>query len=90
VEYQEEAGMTGSERDVLVELRACRILNDSRALAAHAKYIEAQLRYRTVRNLLTRLRAVVTVLSAGCVRSHSRGKPERVQRANQRGIGDGG
>jgi hypothetical protein len=48
--------MTGSERDVLVEERTYRTLNDSRAAAAHAKYIEAQLRYRPIRDLLARLR----------------------------------
>jgi hypothetical protein len=54
--------MTGSERDVLVEERAYRILNDSRAAAAHTKYVEAQLRYRVIRDLLARLRALARVI----------------------------
>ena len=51
--------MTGSERDVLVEERAHRILSDRRAAAAYAEYLEGQLRHRKVRSLLARLRAVV-------------------------------
>jgi hypothetical protein len=47
--------MTGSEREVLVEQRAHHILNDSHAFAAHGKYVEAQLRYRVIRDLLARL-----------------------------------
>jgi hypothetical protein len=56
--------MTGSERDVHVEERADRILSDERAAAAYAAFVEAQLRYRGVRNLLARLRALARVLAA--------------------------
>jgi hypothetical protein len=49
--------MTGSERDVHVEEHADRILSDDRAAAAYAAFVEAQLRYRGMRNLLARLRA---------------------------------
>jgi hypothetical protein len=56
--------MTGSERDVHVEERADRILSDDRAAAAYAAFVEAQLRYRGVRNLLARLRALARVLAA--------------------------
>jgi hypothetical protein len=56
--------MTGSERDVHVEERADRILSDDRAAAAYAAFVEAQLRYRGVRNLLARLRALARVLTA--------------------------
>jgi len=56
--------MTGSERDVHVAERADRILSDDRAAAAYAAFVEAQLRYRGVRNLLARLRALARVLTA--------------------------
>jgi hypothetical protein len=56
--------MTGSERDLHVEERADRILSDDRAAAAYAAFVEAQLRYRGVRNLLARLRALARVLTA--------------------------
>jgi hypothetical protein len=56
--------MTGSERDVHVQERADRILSDDRAAAAYAAFVEAQLRYRGVRNLLARLRALARVLTA--------------------------
>jgi hypothetical protein len=56
--------MTGSERDVHVKERADRILSDDRAAAAYAAFVEAQLRYRGVRNLLARLRALARVLAA--------------------------
>jgi hypothetical protein len=50
--------MTGSGHDALVEERACRILNDQDAVAAHADYVEAQLRHGKVRDLLAGLRAL--------------------------------
>jgi len=56
--------MTGSERDLHVEERADRILSDDRAAAAYAAFVEAQLRYWGVRNLLARLRALARVLAA--------------------------
>jgi hypothetical protein len=51
--------MTGSERDVLVEERVNRILNDGPAAAAYADYVEAQLR----RRLAARVRAVMRVVT---------------------------
>jgi hypothetical protein len=56
--------MTGSERDVHVEERADRILSDDRAAAAYAAFVEAQLHYRGMRNLLAWLRALARVLAA--------------------------
>jgi hypothetical protein len=65
--------MDGSEREIHVEERAYQTLGDERAVTAYASFVEAQLRYRRVRSMLTWLRTltggtmVVTlaVLSAG-------------------------
>ena len=70
--------MTSGERDVHVEERASRILRDERAAAAHATFVEAQLRDRALRaRLLAWLRGLgriltlvaVGFLSAGSVSS---------------------
>lgn len=65
--------MTGSERHVHVEEQANRILRDERAAAAYTAFVEAQLRYCRMRNLLAWVRdlarglmtVTVTFLSAG-------------------------
>ena len=54
--------MTGNERDVRIRQRANRILSDDDAVVAYARFVDAQLRYRRVRNMLARLRALVRVL----------------------------
>jgi hypothetical protein len=55
--------VTSSERDVLVEERAIRIIRDDRAAAAFAAFVEAQLRYRRVQILLTGLSKIANVLA---------------------------
>jgi hypothetical protein len=59
--------MTGSERHVRAEARANRILGDERAAAAHAAFVEAQLRRRGMRNLLAALRKLARVLMLAAV-----------------------
>jgi hypothetical protein len=64
--------MTGSERDVYVEERARRLLNDDRAVAAYARFVDAQMRYRRMLGGLRALAravmaAAVAVLSAGAL-----------------------
>ena len=70
--------MNGSERGVRVAERANRILSDERAAAAHAAFVETQLRYREMRaspraglgklgRILTL--AAVRFLSAGTISS---------------------
>lgn len=54
--------MTGNERDVHIEQRADRMLSDDDAVAAYARFVDAQLRHRRIRNMLARLRALVRVL----------------------------
>jgi len=54
--------MTGNERDVRIRQRVNRLLGDDDAVAAYARFVDAQLRYRPVRNMLARLRALVRVL----------------------------
>jgi hypothetical protein len=44
--------MTGSQRDVHVEERACRILKDDHATAAYADFVDGQLRGCRIRALL--------------------------------------
>ena len=50
--------MDGSEREIFVKERAYRILGDERALTAYAIFVEAQLRYRRIRGMLTWLRTL--------------------------------
>jgi len=56
--------VAGSERDVRVEERANRILRDERAAAAHATFVEAQLRRPRMRDLLAGLRRLARILIA--------------------------
>ena len=50
--------MDGSEREIFVKERAYRIVGDERALTAYASFVEAQLRYRRIRGMLTWLRTL--------------------------------
>jgi len=50
--------MTGNERDVRIEQSANRFLHDDHAMAAYARFVDAQLRYCFIYNLLTGLRAL--------------------------------
>lgn len=55
--------MTRSECDVLVEERANRILTDNGATAAHADYVEDQLRRRTAAQLEAVIRVLASVIA---------------------------
>jgi hypothetical protein len=59
--------MTGNEREVRVEQRADRILTDDRAVAAYARFVDRQLRFRRLRNLFAGLRALARVVLAAAV-----------------------
>jgi hypothetical protein len=54
--------MTRSERDVHVEERAYRILKDDHTAAVHAAFVDYQLRYRWIRHLLARVRALAVAV----------------------------
>lgn len=54
--------MTGNECDVHLEQRVNRILIDDDAMAAYARFVNAQLRHRRIRNMPARLRALARLL----------------------------
>ena len=54
--------MTGNERDVHIEQRVNRLLSDNDAMAAYARFVDAQLRHRRVRTVLAGLRALARLL----------------------------
>jgi hypothetical protein len=59
--------MTGNERDVRIEQSANRILHDDHAMAAYARFVDAQLRYHLIYNVLAGLRALGRIVLAAAV-----------------------